>query len=122
MKDFKSKQETAIATIAGNAHVGLKASPAKRKAKAANSGDSPVKKSRSTPKTTVKTETFDEVANTYLQDSIEGDDTEDNEGDNEDTASPLPHRRNPRRSVSQPHTYKEEKLEGERGEDSDSPA
>ncbi|EHA50495.1 hypothetical protein MGG_03176 [Pyricularia oryzae 70-15] len=122
LKDFKSKQETAIATIAGNAHVGLKASPAKRKAKAANSGDSPVKKSRSTPKTTVKTETFDEVANTYLQDSIEGDDTEDNEGDNEDTASPLPHRRNPRRSVSQPHTYKEEKLEGERGEDSDSPA
>ncbi|KAI6360126.1 hypothetical protein MCOR25_006833 [Pyricularia grisea] len=121
LKEFKSKQEIAIATIAGKAPAGLTKSPSKRKASASGSGDSPARKGRSTPKkTAVKKEDFDEVANTYLQGSIEGDDTEDNEGDNEGTTSPLPRRLNPRRSVSQPPTYKEEKLEGERSEDSDS--
>ncbi|TLS23064.1 uncharacterized protein PpBr36_06304 [Pyricularia pennisetigena] len=120
LKDFKSKQETALATIAGNAHVGLAVSPTKRKAKASGDSDSPTKKTKSTPKkTAVKKETFDEVANTYLQDSIEGEDTEDNEGGDQAPSSPGPRRSNPRRSVSQPPTYKEEKLEGERSEDSD---
>ncbi|TLD34149.1 hypothetical protein PspLS_00829 [Pyricularia sp. CBS 133598] len=121
LKDFKSKQETATATLAGNGHVGLTTSPTKRKTKASGSGNSPAKKSKSTPKkTVVKEETSDMVANAYLQDSVEDDDTEDNESDDKDTASPLPRRSNPRRSVSQPPTYKEEKLDGERSEDSDS--